>query len=737
MINKSFSRREFLKGSLAATGLTIVASVTPFGISLLNASEAKKDELTNLDAIAWFKITPDNVVTMFIGSSEMGQGTHTSLAMIIADELEADWKQVQVKQGASRKEFINELLHGQITVASSAVRVFYQPLREMGAAARAVLVKAAASTWNVPENECEAFNGAVKHAKSGKSLTYGELCEKAAKLKLPSHPTLKKESDFRYMGKFMPRVDIPEKVSGKAIFGLDVNLPDLHYAVLARPPAYGAKQLSFDEKAALAIKGVKKVVPTPHGPAVCAESLAAAFKGRDALNVKWDKGSHPDMDNDYIEKSYMEGLDKPGSPAKKKGDAKKALMGAKKKLKATYFMPYVAHANMEPMNCTAHVRPDGCDIWAPTQIQTVPHMIIAPKITGLPPEKIHLHTTYMGTGLGRRARPDFIVEALIVGKALGKPVKVVWTREEDIKYDAYRGAMSHRIEGGLDNEGRLMGWSHKVVCGSLIKDIAPQAVKNGVDPMSLWGLVDDYPKSSAFDSSISYDIPNFYVEFLLSDLPIPVCPWRSIQNAPNAFVIESFMDELAHAAGKDPLAFRLQALKNNRRASRVLEAVAEKADWGKPLPSGQGRGIAQCRCFGSYSAQVAEVSVNEQDGTYKVNRVFAAIDCGPAVNPFNIKTQIEGAITLAMSTVLREEVQFSKGGVASENFEDYNPIRITEVPDIEVHIVKSNDKIGGIGEPGTPPLAPAVANAIFNATGARVRRLPITPERILEARRSA
>jgi isoquinoline 1-oxidoreductase beta subunit len=649
----SMTRREFLRGSLAATGLTIAVSATPLGYRLLNAAEMKKDELANLDSIAWFKITPDNMVTIYSGASEMGQGTHTAHAMIIADELEADWSRVKVVQGESRKEFINELLHGQITVASSSVRVFYQPLREMGAAARAVLVKAAAST---PENECEAFNGTVKHAKSGKSLTYGELCQKAAKLKLPKHPPLKKESEFRYMGKFVPRLDIPPKVSGEAVYGLDVNLPDLHYAVLARPPAYGAKQLSSDEKAALAIKGVKKVVPTPHGPAVCAESLDAAWKGRNALNVKWDKGSHPDMDNDYIEKSYMAGLDKPGSTAVKKGDAKSALGGAKKKLKATYFVPYVAHATMEPMNCTVHVRKDGCDIWAPTQIQTVPHMIIAPKITGLPPEKINLHTTYLGSGLGRRGGPDFIVEALIVGKALGKPVKLVWTREEDIKYDAFRSAMSHRIEGGLDNQGRLIGWSHKVVSGSILKLINPKAIKNGVDMMSLWGLA-DYPNSPAFNSRITYEIPNFYVEFLLSDLPIPVSPWRSIQN---------FMDELAHAAGKDPLAFRLEALKNNERARRVLEAVAEKADWGKPVTKGRGRGISQSRCFGSYSAQVADVSVNEQDGTYKVNRVFAAIDCGPAVSPFNIKTQIEGAITIALSTVLREEVMFLRITTRSE-----------------------------------------------------------------------
>ena len=735
MINKSVSRRDFLKGSLAATGLTIAVSVTPLGYRLLNASE-KRGSISGFNPNVWFEITPDNVVRITLGSSEMGQGSHTALAMIIADELEADWKQVQVQMGTPRKEFTNPVMLEQITVASSAVRGFYDILREAGAAGRAVLVKAAASTWSVPESECKAFNGTVKHSSSGRSFTYGALCQKAAKLKLAKQPTLKKENEFRYMGKSMPRVDIAGKVSGKAIFGLDVNLPDLHYAVLARPPAYGAKQLSSDEKAALAIKGVKKVVPTPDGPAVCAESLDAAWKGRDALNVKWDKGSHPDMDNDYIEKSFMTDLDKPGSPAKEKGDAKKAIEGAERKVQATYFLPYVAHTPMEPMNCTAHVRPDGCDIWAPTQIQTVPHMIIAPDITGLPPEKIKLHTTYLGGGFGRRADPDFIVEALIVGKALGKPVKVVWTREEDIKYDLFRSAMSHRIEGGLDNEGRLIGWSHKVVAGPISKRINADFIKNGVDPMSLWGLL-DFPNSPAYNSEISYAIPNFYVEFLLSDLPIPVCPWRSIQNAPNAFAIESFMDELAHAARKDPLEFRLQALGNNKRARRVLETVAEKANWGKPVPKGQGRGIAYHRCFGSFVAEVADVSVNEQDGTFKVDRVFAAVDCGPAIHPFNIKTQIEGAITIALSTVLREEVQFSKGGVESANFEDYNPIRITEIPDIEVHIVKSNDKIGGIGEPGTPPLAPAVANAIFNAAGARVRRLPITPERILEARSKA
>lgn len=730
MMTKQISRRSFLKGSLAATGLTIAVSTTPFGFRLLSAAE-KKGLPADLNSIAWFQITPDNMVTMIIGSTEMGQGTHTSLAMVIADELEADWSRVKVRQGESRKEFINPLLHGQITVASAAVRVFYQPLREMGAAGRAVLLKAAASTWKVPENECAAFNGIVKHRKSGKSLTYGELCQKAAKLPLPQHPQLKKESEFRYMGKFMPRLDIPPKVSGEAIFGLDFKVPGMLYAVIDRPPAFGAKLESFDGNAAMGVKGVKKIVPTPHGPAVCAESLDAAWKGRDALKVQWSKGAIPEMDNAYIEKSLMAGADKANAIAVKKGDAQKALAGAKKKLKATYFVPFVAHATMEPMNCTVHVRKDSCDIWAPTQIQTVPHMLIAPKITGLPPEKIKLHTTYLGCGLGRRGAPDFIVEALIIGKALGEPVKLVWTREEDMQHSPYRAATVQKMEAGLDDQGRLVGWSHKATAGSIMKGINPAGIKDGVDMMSLWGIA-DFP-GSPNNNQTAYDIPNFLVKFLISDLPIPVAPWRAVQNGPNAFIMESFMDELAHAAGKDPLDFRLQYLKNNKRASRVLKAVAEKADWGKSVPKGKGRGIAQHACFGSYFAMVADVSVNIKDGTHKVDRIFAAVDCGPAVNPFNIKTQIEGAITIALSTVLREEVMFENGGVVSENFEDYNPIRLSEVPDIQVHIVKNNDKIGGIGEPGVPATAPAVANAIFNATGARLRRMPFWPETVMAA----
>jgi len=723
MMNKPISRRSFLK----ITGLTIAVSATPFGYDVINASAQKEG---SFKPNVWFEIMPNNRISMTMGPSEMGQGTHTALGMVIADELEADWKQVRIVQGPASDAFKNPAMGDQITVASASVRGFYEPLRKAGAAGRAMLVTAAAQTWKVPEGECTALNGTVKHKKSNRSLTYGQLCLNAAKLQIPKEPRLKNESEFKYIGKPMPRVDIPEKVAGKSIYGLDVKVPEMLYGVIARPSAYGAKPVSFDQKAAEGVKGVRNVVPTPMGIIVCAETLDAAWKGRNALNVQWDKGTHPQMDNNFIEKTFMEDLDKPGSAAAKVGDAQKALGEAQKKVEATYFVPFVAHTTMEPMNCTAHVQKDRCDVWVPTQAQLVSRMLAA-QFAELPPEKVQIHTTLLGCGLGRRAAPDFVIEAVVASKIAGKPVKLVWTREEDIKSDFFRAATCQRIQAGLDSQGRLTGWSHKAIAGSIMKDIDPKGIVNGVDIMSLWGLL-DFPGAPT-NNRIMYEIPNFYVEFLLSNLPIPVCPWRSVQNGPNAFVIECFVDEVAHAAGKDPLEFRLQHLKNNMRPRRVLEMVAEKAGWGKPLMKGQGRGIAQHCCFGSYVAQVAEVSVNQGNGAVKVNRIVAAVDCGPFVNPDTIKAQIEGGIIEALSTTLKEEVMFSNGGVKSENFDDYKIIRMSEIPEIEVHIVKSTEPIGGIGEPGVPPLAPAVANAVFNATGARIRRIPLTPQRVLAA----
>ena len=723
------SRRAFLKSSLAAGGLTLAISVTPFGYTILNAADKK--DLKSFSPNVWLQITSDNKVTIVIGNSEMGQGVLTAHSMILADELEADWKQVQVRQGAAMDAFKSPILGAQLTVGSASVRGFYEPLRKAGASGRAMLVKAAAETWKVPESECTAVLGTVKHEKSKSSLTYGQLCEKAAKLEVPKDPVLKKESEFRYMGKAMPRVDVPEKVKGKAVFGLDVSPKDLLYSVVARPPAYGAKPVSFNQKAAEQVKGVVKVLQIPQGIAVCASSTEAALKGRDALQVQWDKGSLPEMDTAFVEKTLLADLEKQGAKVHSAGDAQKAIGEAAKKVEAVYYIPCVAHATMEPMNTTAYVQKDRCDIWSPNQNQTACAGMTA-GITKLPPEKIHVHTTFLGCGLGRRAFPDFLPEAVLISKEVGKPVKALWTRDDDIKHDRFRAPMGHRIQGGLDSQGQVIGWNHRTSCISIMKPVNPKAIVDGVDYYCLWGLWDK-DDSPMWNAKIQYEIPNLHIELVMPDLPIPCWPWRSVQNAPNAFAIESFVDELAQAAGKDPLEFRLQSLKNNKRATRVLQTVAEKAGWGKPIPKGEGRGIAQHACFGTWVASVAELSVDKKSGNIKVHRVVVAVDCGPVINPGPLVEQIEGGVILALSTALKEEVKFAKGGVASSNFDDYDIIRMSEVPEIEVHIVKSTDKIGGIGELGVPATAPAVANAFFNATGVRIRRIPLTPEVVLAA----
>ncbi len=726
-MKSSISRRDFLKGSLAAAGLTIAASITPFGYRLLNAAEAKK---ATFKPNIWLEITPDNLVTVTVPAVEMGQGVYTSLPMIVADELEADWKQIRVKQAPGAEDYKNPILGIQLCVASSSVRGYYEPLRKAGAAGRMMLIKAAAQAWKVPEAECKAFDGMVRHKKSSRKISYGKLSQKAAALPIPQEPVLKKEGEFRIIGKPMPRLDIPDKVQGSAIFGLDFTVPNMLIAVFDRPPSYGAKPVSFDQNAAEQVKGVRKVVPLPMGIAVCADTISAAWKGREALKAKWDKGSHPDLNNASIEKVFMEQLDKAGAVARKDGDVKQALEKATKRIGATYFTSYVAHTTPEPMNCTAHVTKDRCEIWSPTQSPFV-SKLVASQVSGLPMDKINVNVTLLGGGFGRRAAPDVLVEAVLVSKIVGKPVKVIWTREEDIKYDQFRAATAQRIEAGFDGQGQVTAWSHKVVCGSILKDIDPKGIINGVDFMSLWGLA-DFP-DSPHNNNIMYQIPNLAIEFVMNDLPIPVSPWRSVQNGPNAFVIECFVDELAHAAGKDPLEFRLQLLKNNARPKRVLEVAAEKAGWGKPLPKGQGQGIAQHSCFGTYVAQVANISVNENNGMIKVHKVVAAVDCGPVINPDTIKAQIEGSIIISLSAALKEKVVFANGGVKSANFGDYKIFKMSDSPEIEVHIIKSTEKMGGIGEPGVPPAAPAVANALFNLTGARVRRLPLDPETVREA----
>jgi isoquinoline 1-oxidoreductase beta subunit len=730
MTNTSISRRNFLKGSVVG-GLTLAVSMGPFGYKIVNAADKKA--MVGFKPNAWFSITPDDKVTIVVGAVEMGQGGWTAQAMLIAEELGADWKNVEIRQGLPGEVYINPVFGTQLTAGSSNCRGFYEPLRKIGATGRAMLLAAAAKTWNCSESECQTANHMVNHEASGKTLRYGKLCKIAALLPVPQQVSLKKESEFTYLGKNMPRYDVPVKVSGKAVYGMDVKVKGLHYALLARPPAYGAKPVSFDEKAAMQVKGVKKVFPLPMGVAVCADSFNAAMNGRDALKVQWDKGEIPEMDDAYVEKSMMDDLSKPMVSVVKTGDAKKAISEGAKKLEANYYCPCVAHATMEPMNCAASVTPDSCEIWAPTQLPLVP-VEVASKLAGVPKEKVTLNVTLLGCGLGRRTCIDYIVEAVLASKEFGKPVKVVSTREDDIKHCLFRAPGAHKVEAALDAQGTLIGWSHKLVSPSIDKhtNATGEYPKNGIDWLDLWGLA-DAPDSTMINNRIQYEIPNLDINFLISKLPIPVAPWRSVQMGTNAFVIESFMDELALAAGKDPLEFRLQNLKNNMRATRVLQTAAEKAGWGKSAVNGDGRGLAVTACFGSYAAQVADVSVDKKSGKIKVNKIVFAIDCGPVVNPGPLVEQIQGGVILALSNTLKEQVHFAKGGVKSANFDDYPIIRMSEVPEIEVHIIKSTDRIGGIGELGVPTTAPAVANAFFKATGVRIRRIPLDPATVTAA----
>ena len=711
------SRREFLKTTLAGAGLTIAASMTPFGSRLLSAQEVKKG-LFNPNV--WIQITPDNIVTIVVNKSEMGQGVSTSLPMIAADELEADWKQVRFLEAPGGNKYIDPNWGMQLTGGSTSVRHMFEPLRKASAAAREMLRTAAAQTWGVSVNECAASKNTVRHTKSGKSLTYGQLCEKASQLPVPENPPLKEESQFKLIGTSMLRLDVPDKVSGKAIFGIDSFVPDMLYATIARPPTIGAKIVSYDKVAAEKIPGIQKVASIDQGIAVCATALDLAWKGRDALKAKWDKGSNPELNSEMLEKTFLDHLKKEGAIALNRGSAENALTQAVKKIEATFVLPYLAHVTMEPMNCTAHVTENRCDVWVPTQNQSGT-LEVAQKLTGLKPEQIHIHTTYLGGGFGRRGFVDYVEEAIQISKATGKPIKLIWTREEDIQNDFYRPAYCCKVEGGIDAKGRITAWSHKIVVQSIFEHFAPQMIKNGIDPAAVDGIAE-----------MEYEIPDLHVEYVKMDLPIRVGFWRSVGNTQNAFVKETFVDALAHAANRDPLEFRLNHLKNPS-ARRVLQVAAEKAGWGKPSQKGQARGIAHHFSFGTHVAQVAEISLNKKEGSIKVHRVVCAISCGPMVNPNIIIAQMKGAIIMGLSAAMKEKIDFANGGVQTANFYDYNELRMNEAPEIEVHLVKSKDKIGGIGEPGLPPIAPAVANAVFKAAGIRLRNLPMIPETVLKA----
>jgi isoquinoline 1-oxidoreductase beta subunit len=592
---------------------------------------------------------------------------------------------------------------------SLSIRTSWQPLRQAGAAAREMLLQAAAQKWNVDKSQCRAENSAVINAATNARLSYGSLADAAAKLPAPTGIKLKDAKDFKVIGTSPKRLDTASKVNGTATFGLDVKRPGMLYASLERCPVFGGKVASFDGTKAKAVAGVKQVVQISNGVAVVADNTWSAMEGRKALTIQWDEGPRANTSTDSLRKMFADLSTKPGANARKVGDADAALASASKKIEAVYEAPYLSHAPMEPLNCVAHVRADGCDVWAGTQIQSVARMTAA-QITGLPQDKVEIHTQYLGGGFGRRGGADFIGEAVEIAKAVpNTPVKLTWTREDDLQHDNYRPASYVKFAAGLDAQGMPTALTASVVCPSF------GGIQNGVDSTSVEGIRD-----------IDYHIPNFSVTYNPPDAGIPVSYWRSVGFSQNTFFMESFIDEIAAVTGKDPVEFRRTLLgtdPKNARYLAVLNLAAEKAGWGNPLPAGRFRGVGIVNNIGSFNAQVAEISVTQ--GKVKVHRVVAAVDCGQVINPAIVAAQIESGIVYGLSTALKIGITLNRGRVQQTNFNSYDPLRIDEMPVVEVHIVPSTAAPGGIGEASTPSVIPAVTNAVFAATGKRVRMLPM------------
>ena len=709
---ETVNRREFLKTSAAGSAGLVIGVYLSGKYQALAGVPPREGTPIN----AWVQIAPDDSVALQIDKSEMGQGISTALSMILAEELDLDWKKILTEFAPAAPQYFNPVFGMQGTGGSSSIRGSWEPLAKAGAAAREMLVATAAKRWGVSADACHTENSAVVNTATGKRAGYGSLVEEAAKLPVPVNPKRKDPKDYTYIGKPTKRIDSPVKVNGKAEFGIDVRKPKMLHAVVARCPVFGGKVQSFDAAKARAVGGVRNVLQISTGVAVIADNTWSAMEGRRALEITWDEGPNAKNSSDAIRTLYHERLEQNGAIARKEGDAEAALAGASKKVDAVYEVPFLAHATMEPMNCTADVHTDGCDVYAPTQFQTV-NQLTAAKVAGLKPEQVRIHTTYLGGGFGRRAEEDFIVEAVELSKTMSVPVQVTWSREDDLQADYYRPAVMVRLTAGLDGDGKAVAWKNRIVAPSIMSRFFPGSVKNGIDETAVEGI-----------ATLKYEVPNFVVEYLMTDPGVPVGFWRSVGCSHNGYIAECFVDEMAKAAGKDPLEFRRGMLAKEPRPLGALNLAAEKAGWEKPLAAGRYRGIAMVESFGSFVAQVAEISLDRKGGTAQVHRVVAAVDCGRYVNPETIRAQIEGGIIYGLTAALKGEITIANGRVEQSNFNDYDMVRINEAPIIEVHIVQSKDAPGGIGEPGTPPIAPAVCNAIFAATGKPVRRLPIKAE---------
>jgi isoquinoline 1-oxidoreductase beta subunit len=711
-VQASVGRRTFLKvGAAASAALVIEFRFMPRGVAAATDGFAPN---------AFLRIAPDNTVTVVAKHVEMGQGSHTGLATVVADELDADWSQIRVEAAPSDPTRYNNLAWGPVqgTGGSSAMANSWEQLRKAGATGRSMLRSAAAQKWGVPAESLTVDKGVVAHAATGRKATFGELALAAAALPVPADVPLKDPKDWKLIGKAAPRVDSKAKTDGSARFTLDVYLPDILTAVIARPPLFGATVKSIDKAATLKVPGVTDVVEVPAGVAVVAKGFWAARQGRAALRVEWDESKAEHRGSAELFAEYKALAEKPGLKARTDGDVAGGLASAAKTLEATYEFPYLAHAPMEPLDCVVKLSGDRCEVWAGSQIQTLDQGTIA-QVVGLAPDKVELHTLLAGGSFGRRATPvaDVAGEAASVAKAIAgrAPVKLVWTREDDIRGGRYRPLFLHRFRGGLDASGRIVAWEHRVVGQSFLKGTPfGGLIKDGIDATSVEG-----------GSTLPYAIPNLGVELHSPDVGVPTLWWRSVGSSHTAFSTETFLDELAKAAGRDPFELRRELLQKHPRHRGVLELAAAKAGWGSPLPAGRGRGIAVHESFGSFVANVVEVTLRK-DGLPKVERVVCAVDCGIAVNPDVVRAQMEGGIGFGLGAALYGEITLDKGRVVQSNFHDYRSLRIDDMPKVEVHIVPSAEPPTGVGEPGVPCIAPAVANALFQLTGKRTYRLPFT-----------
>jgi len=702
------TRRRFLQVGGGAAGGLLLGFHLPLGGPAARAGAASAQ---GARINAWLHIAADERVTVRVACSEMGQGVYTALPMLVAEELEVDWSRVRAEMAPADAVYANQIFGIQATGGSTSVRQGFEPLRRAGAAAREMLRRAAAARWDVAPESCVAEGGRILHRASGRSASYGALAADAARLEPPEEIALKPASAWSILGKPTRRLDSFDKATGRAVFGIDVRVPGMLFGMLAACPVFGGRLTRVDDAPARKIAGVKAVVKLPEAVIVVADSTWNARRGLLALQPEWAEGPNAGVDSAQIRAQLRAGLDGQAVPAHAQGDAPAHMQAAARSHEAVYEVPFLAHATMEPMNATAHVRADGADIWAPTQSQGPTRQFVA-GLLGLAPEAVSVHTTFLGGGFGRRFETDFVGYAVEASRAVGAPVQVLWTREEDTRHDFYRPAATVRLRAALDAEGRPEAFHARVACPSILARAYPEGIENGVDSTAVEGL-DDAP----------YAIAHQLVEYARVDTCVPVGFWRSVGNSQNAFVREVFMDELARAAGADPLDYRLALLAEKPRHAAVLKAAARLAGWGSAPAAGRHRGLALHESFGSIVAEVAEISID--DGALRVHRVCCAADCGTVINPDTVEAQLVSAIVYGLTAALHGEISVAGGRVQQSNFPDYRMLTLADTPEIVVERVASGEAPGGVGEPGTPPIAPAVANAVFAATGAPVRALPI------------